>query len=75
MDGRSQFCRDMRCVNDVLDADRDAVQWTLVISIVPLARLRERLLAIEERPCLNRFFAFVDPVEAGLNQKLTGDLA
>ena len=66
-------------VNDVLDADRDAVQRSAAVAglqlFIKVPRLRFRALPVDEHPGPHRRLHLVDPVEARLEDVQAGDLA
>jgi hypothetical protein len=59
-------------VDDVLDADRDAVQradrLAAALALIRGARLRERVLLVEELPRLDGRLELAEALEAALNE-------
>jgi hypothetical protein len=79
MEHRAVLGRHVGGVDDVLDADRQAVQGperpAALALLVGGARLPERVLRVEERPGLDLGLARLDPLQAGLDELLRGEPA
>ncbi len=75
IDRRAHLGRLIGGVDDVLDADRDAVQRSAHLGAVELARLAQRQLGIDAGPGVNVAFARVDARQAIAHHRLAGGLA
>ena len=69
------FGRQLRGVDHVLDADRDAVQEAAARRAVERSRLRECVFLVQERPGTHGFLARADALEARGDERLGGELA
>ena len=75
IDRRAHLGRLVEGVDDVLHADRHAMQRPALARAVERARLRERQLGIDARPGVHDAFAAVDARKAVAHHRLAGDLA
>ena len=66
MQWRSEFRREIPCIDDVLDADGNSVQWTLGSAPLPFgvagAGLFESIVRVQVRPGPNLAIDPVDPL-------------
>ena len=80
MQRRAPLSRDSRGIKDVLDAERDSLEWAPPALSCEFAveffRLSSGLVASHVRPCFEVFVNSIDSVKAGVHQigcrKLTG---
>ncbi len=75
IDRRVEAGRHARDVDDVLDADGNAMQRSGRLLRIGFPCLRHRLVRIEMRPGHHRIVAFGDPLEAARNQFLRREFA
>jgi hypothetical protein len=75
VDRRVVLRRQAGGVDDVLEADRHAVQRSAPGRAVERVRLRERALAVDERPGAHLLVALVDAFQARRGERFGRDLA
>ena len=75
IDRRAHFGRQVGGVDDVLDADRHAVERTTGGAAVERPRLAQRKLGIDRGPGVNCLLALADARQAIAQHRLAGQLA